>query len=234
MPNNPILHDFKAVFFDLDDTLYDQNAPFINAISHSDIDIKDISIQTLFNKVRFYSDELWPKHIKGELSLESLRIKRLVLAFREFGIPITENLAQIVQEYYLNEQGAIKPFPAVYSLISYLQEQNVMVGIITNGPVHHQKMKLRQLQIDKLIPEEHWFVSDGVGIAKPDKRIFEYVNQTIGIQSEHCCYIGDNWENDVMAAIDAGWTSIWINNRKKEPLSNHKPYHTISNLEELL
>jgi putative hydrolase of the HAD superfamily len=95
-------------------------------------------------------------------------------------------------------------------------------------------MKLRQLQIDKLIPEEHWFVSDGVGIAKPDKRIFEYVNQTIGIQSEHCCYIGDNWENDVMAAIDAGWTSIWINNRKKEPLSNHKPYHTISNLEELL
>ncbi|MBO1512539.1 HAD family hydrolase [Metabacillus bambusae] len=228
------LRETEAVFFDLDDTLYDQLAPFQRALDHFRIDLANTNVEELFKKVRYFSDVLWKVHTRGEISLELLRIERVRCAFNDFGLSLSNQQASEVQERYEFEQQQINPFPEVISIIKDLQSRKSTVGILTNGPVQHQMNKIKALQIDQIIPPERIFISDGIGIAKPDKRVFEYVQRQVNIESNKCCYIGDTWENDVVPPIEAGWTSIWFNHRKREPQSNHIPLKTIMNYDNFM
>jgi HAD superfamily hydrolase (TIGR01549 family) len=228
------LRETEAVFFDLDDTLYDQLTPFKMALDHCRIDLANAKVEELFKKVRYFSDVLWKVHIRGEISLELLRIERIRCAFNDFGLSLSNQQAREVQERYEFEQQQINPFPEVFSIINDLQTRKLIVGVLTNGPVQHQMNKIKALQIDQIIPPERIFISDGIGIAKPDKRVFEYVQRQVNIEPNKCCYIGDTWENDVVPPIEAGWTSIWFNHRKREPQSNHIPLETIMNYDNFM
>jgi putative hydrolase of the HAD superfamily len=223
------LKEIDAVFFDLDDTLYDQLMPFQLALKHCHVAVSPEKIEGLFKRVRYYSDVLWKVYTKGEISLELLRIERLRCAFNDFDISLSNEQATDIQDRYVIEQRQIKAFPEIQSIIKELQERIPIVGIMTNGPVNHQMNKIRALQIDRIIPKERIFVSDGIGIAKPDKRVFEYVQRQVKIDPEKCCYIGDTWENDIVPPIEAGWKSIWFNHRKREPQSHHTPDAIITN-----
>jgi len=54
-------------------------------------------------------------------------------------------------------------------------------------------------------------MSGEVGVAKPDKRIFEHAQQLAGVEkSSDCVHLGDNFERDVRGATGAGWASVFI------------------------
>jgi HAD superfamily hydrolase (TIGR01549 family) len=215
----------KAVFFDLDDTLYDQLEPFRNAVKHnlSHSEMKEIPYDSLFRRVRHYSDLLWEQLCNGDMTLEALRIKRLTLAFAEFQISATDEQAHKIQLDYILEQSRITLLDDVKACISKLMEQDVFLGIITNGPVEHQLNKIRTLKLNRIIPSNRIFISDAIGAAKPDPQIFAHVNSITKTIPQQCYYIGDSWRNDVMGALNAGWHSIWFNLREGSPESAHKP-----------
>ncbi|WP_158234799.1 HAD family hydrolase, partial [Pseudomonas sp. 2995-1] len=81
---------------------------------------------------------------------------------------ITVERAEELQHTYLKNQQKISPFPGVIKLMKTLQKQGFLVGMLSNGPVKHQLQKMDQLGVLDVVPMEHIFVSDGVGIAKPD------------------------------------------------------------------
>jgi FMN phosphatase YigB (HAD superfamily) len=86
----------KAVYFDLDDTLYDQLQPFQLAVQSTDLvqHINErLSIEDLYRRIRRHSDRLWEKHISGQMTLEELRIERAVAAFLDLSIEITAESA---------------------------------------------------------------------------------------------------------------------------------------------
>ncbi|HZH58173.1 MAG TPA: HAD family hydrolase [Metabacillus sp.] len=231
------MHNFAeadAIFFDLDDTLYDQLLPFRKALKNQQVDLADSQFESFYKRVRYYSDVLWKIHVKGSLSLEQLRVKRLTAAFNDFGITISTEQAKAIQARYEYEQGVIEPFPEILSLLKSLQEMEKLVGVITNGPVTHQMNKLKALGIDQLIPNERIFISDGIGIAKPDKRVFEYVHLRLNLDPTKCLYIGDTWENDIIPPIETGWKCIWFNHRKREPQTHHLPNEIVTNKDEFL
>lgn len=228
------LSSVDAVFFDLDDTLYDQLLPFHKALRNQQIELSDSQIVEFYKQVRYYSDVLWKIHVKGLIHLDQLRVERLTAACKDFGFTISEEQALAIQARYEYEQRVITPFPEVLSLLKSLQESGKIVGVITNGPVNHQMNKLVALGVDQLIPKERIFISDGIGIAKPDKRVFEYVQTKLNLHTNTCLYIGDTWENDIVPPIEAGWKCIWFNHRNREPQSHHSPIETITTIEELL
>jgi putative hydrolase of the HAD superfamily len=227
------MKDVEAVFFDLDDTLYDQLTPFKLALEYFEVDLPTLNFEELFKRVRYFSDVFWKVHTKGEMSLERLRVERLKCAFNDFGISLTNKRAEALQERYEFEQQQIQVFPEVRSLIEDLQTSKSVVGILTNGPVKHQMNKIKALQMNQLIQKDSIFISDGIGIAKPDKRVFEFVQNQINIQPEKCCYIGDTWENDIVPPIEAGWKCIWFNHRKREQQSLHAPNKIIFSYKDL-
>lgn len=228
------LKEAKAVFFDLDDTLYDSLSPFQKSLEYHELCLPSSSVEEFYKQVRHYSDVLWKFYVTGDISLEELRVKRLTCAMHDFGLSITTEQAISIQERYEVEQKLINPFPSIYSLLQELQARNVIVGIMTNGPIEHQSKKLKALQLDQLISKDLIFISDGIGIAKPDQRVFEYVHSKINIEANKCLYIGDTWENDIVAPIEAGWMSIWFNHRNRLPQSHHVPNETFMSDEEFL
>ncbi|KGE18985.1 HAD family hydrolase [Paenibacillus wynnii] len=222
-----------AIFFDLDDTLYNHLVPFRDGVREVlGLTENAVNIADLFHRVRHHSDLLWPKYLQGELELEETRLLRMELAFAEFGLDLNREMAAEVQAAYIDRQYKIKLIDGVLPQLQRFISGGHTVGIITNGPEDHQMKKIRALGVDKLIPEDRIFISDAVGIAKPDPEIFAYVNRKTETTPEHCLYIGDTWGNDVVGALEAGWKVCWYNPRDRQPLTDHVPSYTFTTYDE--
>ncbi|XEC97220.1 HAD family hydrolase [Paenibacillus tarimensis] len=226
----------RFIFFDLDDTLYDQLKPFRDALITvmPELERRGIVMERLFQKVRHYSDRLWDRYCEGKLTLAEVRSGRIIRAFEEFGVDVDETRALQIQADYEREQTRIRPFPELESCFSVLKSRGFHIGVITNGPVEHQLNKLKTLNLSGQFERDRVFVSDAIGIAKPNPELFRSVNERTGTSAEHCYHIGDSWINDIEASYRAGWHSIWLNNRERMPESGIQPWAVIQNHKELI
>jgi HAD superfamily hydrolase (TIGR01549 family) len=221
----------KAVFFDLDDTLHDHLYPFSKAFKDSFPKLfEQIDVASLYKKFRDFSDLLWKNYSNQELTLEELRIARIVMALEFFQKDITNEQASKFQAQYELNLDNLKLFAEVPELIKVLKAKEKLFGIITNGPVQHQFNKINSLGLTNYVSRDHIIISDEVGVAKPNKQIFHYVAQKINMIPSEIVYIGDSWPNDVVAPMEAGWNAIWYNHRKRLPDTCHKPLAEINHL----
>ncbi|QIN25882.1 HAD-IA family hydrolase [Staphylococcus chromogenes] len=200
--------------FDLDDTLYDQLGAF-NVAYHYHFADSDIGVETLYRHFRHYSDLVFEQTQEGQMTLTEMHIYRITEAVNDFDIALPEKKALDFQKDYEKAQQHIALSHPIKTLLYDLKQSGVQVGIITNGEGHHQRMKFKALGLDHLIPEDHLFISAEEGMMKPDVALFEHVAQTLELNPQKTFYIGDNFENDVVGALDAGWRMIWFNRRNR-------------------
>jgi putative hydrolase of the HAD superfamily len=157
-----------------------------------------------------------------------------MLALKRMDISIDSEMARLFQKQYEYNQSQLKMFPEVPNLLNELNKKGIIIGMITNGPVEHQHSKISSLGLKNHIPIDLIFVSDGVGVAKPNPDIFHHVRKKINLLPHELLYVGDSWENDIAGSSEAGWQSLWFNHRKREPETNHKPLAVIHNLSNIL
>lgn len=228
--------NIKGIFFDLDDTLHDHHAPFARTIFSllPEESISLLETETIYKTFRFYSDVLWKEYDGGKMKLEQLRVERILQTLKDFRIELSEEMAIQFQDNYEKELGTLTLFSDVPRLMNELKQLGFELGMITNGPTTHQKKKIQQLGLDKYFSENRIFISDQVGIAKPHPEIFKIAEREVKLPAEQLLYIGDSWENDVAAPIEAGWKSVWFNHRGKQPLTKHTPHAEITTLSALL
>lgn len=223
----------KAVFFDLDDTLYDLLDPLRGAaLEVLSPEHGELPFTELFYRVRHHSDVLWAQYTGGEMELGEMRELRLQHAFAEFGVELDRDTARRMQEAYQSRQGRITLMEGADGQLQRFLAEGYTVGLITNGLEDHQMYKIRALGLDKLIPAERIFISDAVGLTKPDPALFAHVNEATETEPENSLYIGDTWENDVVGALDAGWRVCWFNARGRKPATGHKPTFVFGNYKE--
>lgn len=208
----------EAIFFDVDDTLYDHLIPFKKAVAPFVNDEESFPFEEAYHRMRYYSDKISVelggagKMDQGDAT-EQMKQDRFQFALREFGIHITSQQAQSIQQQYFSCQFDIELFSGAKQLMIDLQHAGHLVGILTNGAEAHQWKKIQVLELDKIVPKDHIFVSGTYGWDKPDKKIFDYINTKSDTKPEQCTYIGDSWRNDVIGATNAGWNMIWFNHR---------------------
>lgn len=202
--------------FDLDDTIYNQIDPFQQSIEKN-FDFEGIAIEQLYIAFRKHSDELFYLEINGQMSMADMHIARIQKALEEFDISISREEAEQFQKDYQYFQYHIEVTSDMKQTLDYCVEKGIRIGIITNGPLEHQRSKLKQLEIEKWIPAENIFISSEVEIAKPDIRLFELVEEKMNVVKENMYYIGDSYPNDIIASKEAGWKAIWINRRGIQP-----------------
>jgi len=211
----------KAVFFDVDDTLYDHLIPFRKAVYPWTEHIAHFPYEKAYHRMRYYSDMLSLEfggagQMEEGDSTDLMRRKRFQLALKEFDVLLTEQEAEQIQQLYLACQFDIECFDGARELILELQQKGYVVGLLTNGAEAHQWKKIRALKLDEIIPLSRIFVSGTYGIDKPDPDIFRLINERIDIPAAQCTYIGDSWRNDVIGACHADWNVIWFNHRELE------------------
>ncbi len=100
-----------------------------------------------------------------------------------------------------------KPIPGMFELVRELRSKGIPVGIVSNseGRLAELVEELHKTALFRVIVD-----SGRLGIDKPDRRIFEYAAQQLGVPLTDIVHVGDAWEADVIGARDAGAQAIWF------------------------
>ena len=220
-----------GLVFDVDDTLYEQIVPFKNA--YKSLFDMDIDMEQFYLLSRYYSDVKFEAPRNGEMTMDEYHIYRIQEAARDLGVLITDEQALDMQKEYKKNQQKLQMSNTTISILELAKENNVKLGIITNGLSEHQWVKIKALGVERWIDRENIIVSGDYGINKPDVRIFEIMKEKLQLPNESLYYIGDSIENDIVGANNAGWKSIWINRYKQKSPKEVDIYKIAENNNEL-
>ena len=220
----------RAIFFDIDDTLYDSTTlarmarlNSIRAMIDAGLEERDEErLYSLLQKIisRFGSN--YPRHYDELL--------------KELGMKWNPKIvAAGVVAYEHTKFGYLKPFPGVVPMLIALK-RHYRLGVISNGLAVKQWEKLINLGI------HHFFdvvvTSEEVGCEKPEARIFNLAMQRLGVSAEECIMVGDRIATDILGAKAAGMRTVWVRkgkHSKLEPRSKEeKPDAVIGDIVELL
>ena len=120
---------------------------------------------------------------------------------------------------------------AAVSLLNAIRG-NAKIGIITNGFSALQQVRLERTGLrdyfDLLV------ISEEVGVAKPNKKIFDYALEQAGNPDRsRVLMVGDTAESDILGGINAGLATCWLNAHHREQPEGIAPTWTVSSLHEL-
>ena len=103
----------------------------------------------------------------------------------------------------------LSPDPAVADALTEVVSAGFVPYVVTNGTVAQQEAKLRRTGLDRLVAG--WTVSEGAGVRKPARRIFELAAAAAGLPlSASGWMVGDHSEFDVGGGAAAGLRTAWI------------------------
>ncbi|MGX6961218.1 HAD family hydrolase [Vagococcus xieshaowenii] len=223
------------IFFDLDDTLYDQMSPFRQAFEEVFYEEKfqTIDLIELFEHRQGFSIEAYSMFTRGEITKLEMFSYRLCRSFEAMGIEITEKQALDFQEAYQGFQETIELDEEMVKVLDECVMNQLPIGILSNGEDLHQWKKIKHLNLEKWFKKEHIFVSGAIGYDKPDRRIFDYVEKQIGLPASELCLVGDNFENDVMGASGAGWKTVFLNKYRLDTSKLRQANYEITSSSEL-
>ena len=214
-----------TVIFDVDDTIYDQQQPFENAILRIFPHVEPKDFDKLYIRFRFHSDESFLKSTSGEWSMKQMRSYRINEALKDLHYPAISDLEGVsFQTAYEEELDQIMVHKEMVKVFDYLKEKNISMGVITNGPSLHQQKKIQQLALEQWFPKNHILISGDTDFHKPQVELFDIAAKQINLIPANTLYVGDSFENDMIGASNAGWQGLWVNHRSR---INHNKNITI-------
>lgn len=204
-----------VVFFDIDDTLYDQAKPFAYAVRRVCGDLPGATDAALYDASRRHSGPIFAAFSARRTPTTGEYALRMQQTLADFGVSIDHKTAVEAQRVYADESGvAMSLSPAMASCLDACRSRaRLGVGVISNGRKELQAEKLGILGIARWVSPGAVFVSQAVGLAKPDPALFDYACDHLGTTPGRCIYVGDAWDTDVVGACAAGMPCVWLNRR---------------------
>mgnify|MGYP004525925235 CR=1 FL=1 len=221
-------HMKKYLLFDADGTLYDFAASA--RISLEKVFTKNGIAYTKENFELYESGNkwCWECYEKGTLTQEELKTKRFQLLFDK--LKLHQSALISGEDYVENLSRAGIMIPGAVDFLEHIKDRDM--SIITNGIAKTQHGRIDRTNTGKYF--QHLFISQEMGLQKPDKAFFDEVLSVIGRKPEECLVIGDSDKSDIQGAINAGIDSVWINFDGKKSERATYSVSSYKELEELL
>ena len=218
--------------FDCDDTLYDQEWPFLMTMHEVVPDAQITDIDQFYKDYTAIGEKIYDKMAKGIITVEDHGIVRAFRAFQEYNIPFGLEQAADFQETYVHYLHKIEMSK---TLKKYFANASARLAIFSNGDDSRQRMKFDKLDVFDYFDEDCVFTSGQIGYSKPDKKAFEKISELLNANPKEWFYIGDNYLNDMEGAKQIGFKTIHFNRHhvKEGPASDYVVY-TEKELVELL
>lgn len=183
-----------TVYFDLDGTLLDYTTPFAELFTQT------LPTDATREMVETYSEQI----LSGITQVEEDPYRQAFdVVCQEYNLDVKPDA--LVTEYIEREATATRVSPAVRQLVEALATQ-CQTGILTNGDWHMQRRKLEEHGLDNLV--DTIIISNEVGSRKPERDIFEEAKKRF--PAEVFVYIGDTFEEDIVPAQEAGFTTVYV------------------------
>ncbi len=198
----------KAIFFDIDDTLYDTSGfaklarkAALNVMIDAGLPLEHNEAYLLLREIIDEYGSNYDKHFN-------------VLTKRVFGEekPILIALGMIT--YHNVKFALLRLFPQTIKTLIYLKEQGYRLGVISNGLTIKQWEKLIRLDLHHFF--DYVITSEEAKVEKPDPKIFKLAMEKMECKPEMSIMIGNKFQDDIMGAINSGMSAILVNSKLTE------------------
>lgn len=215
----------RAIFFDVDNTLYD----FEDSMRIAFVDLHQAFPDSLGqHEVNAIEDAYW-KTYRGKSEDEKVllintdpdKFRRVMWAgaLERLGLDgHPEGLAKRITNNFQGKRAAQwrqAMYPGARELLFDLKPRYVL-GAITNGPSPVQRPKLEALSYLDYFEESRVFVSGEFGVRKPDASIFLAAAKAAGVSPDECLMVGDAREFD-MPSKAVGFRTILFDGKREAP-----------------
>lgn len=141
------------------------------------------------------------------------------------------DMASLRAWYRLATEQQARADMEVNEFLGHLNDRGVPWGIVTNG-ASSQRGKCQAAGLSNLAP--FILVSEEVGYAKPDPRIFDAAQRSTGLSfPEQVMFVGDNPVVDIDGAKSFGMKAAWVRRGRQYPPGLRTPDHVIDAVAEL-
>jgi putative hydrolase of the HAD superfamily len=194
----------RVVVFDADDTLLDFRASMVASLSAVLPQIhaltpaaRELTIEDL--------DAEWAAVERENLgSLRDTRRESFRRSLERLGVTDESVVDRIDQDYYAHRLLTTRAYPDAEPTLQALGA-DYRLGYATNGNSEPERAGLGGYFAFQIFARV-----DGLA-PKPSRQFFDRVIECSRVHPEEIAYVGDDWNNDVMASTAAGLTAIWLN-----------------------
>ncbi|HEY1843321.1 MAG TPA: pyrimidine 5'-nucleotidase [Buttiauxella sp.] len=213
------------VLFDADETLFTFDA--FGGLQRMFLDYSVTFTAEDFQDYQAVNKPLWVDYQNGAISALQLQHQRFEGWSERLNVPAGD-----LNAAFLNAMAEIcVPLPGAISLLNALKGK-VKLGIITNGFTALQQIRLERTGLSDSF--DLIVISEQVGIAKPDRRIFDYAFEQMGNPPrDRVMMVGDTAESDILGGINAGIATCWLNAHGRSLPEGIQPSWEVSSLSEL-
>jgi len=208
------------MLFDLDNTLIDRNLTF-----------RDWAAEFLQERSLPPTDLSWL--VTLDCGGHTHRQTLMRATVERYGL--AEDIEVLLKEYRETLIRLINCPPSHQNALRTARSAGWTLGIVTNGSTAHQLAKIEQTGLADLV--DGWVISEEVGCAKPDPRIFRIAARRCGF-AERSAWAADGWmvgdhaPADIAGACVSGLRSVWLDHGRPWPETAYSPTLTAPSLPE--
>lgn len=202
----------KLIIFDLDGTLIDTAPDLAHCM---DLVMRELNLPKQgLQKVRKYIGNGVYRLVEDTLSVVLEKKPEQVFIDQAYNSFVKHYEKNLVKKSYL--------YPNILNSLKELKSKNINLACITNKLEAFTLPLLKHFQIYEYF--DLVISGDSLDKKKPDAFPLEYASSRLGVAVANCMMVGDS-ENDVLAAKNAGMTSVCVSYgyTDKEAICELKP-----------
>ena len=201
-------HNF---LFDLDQTLLDFHASEYKALGIV-LEANGLSFSDeIYQAFKAYNKSLWLELEKGTITRPELFTKRFRYIFEQCEgdstaidpLKINSDFIRTMSVNGVLMDGALEFVRKVKEGIP-----DARIYIASNGATINAKGRIASTGLDKYI--DYLFISEEMGVTKPDAAFFDICLDRIAEPRSSCIMIGDSLSSDMLGAKNASIDSVWF------------------------
>lgn len=233
-----------TILLDLDDTILDERpgraagtGAGIDSIldRYPDLDRLWLAEQMDRTSRLFWSDPAIAT--PGRLDMFASRIRIHERLLESAGIVDPLLAIRSVEAYWAARDEALAPFPGAIEALELLRSAARAMALVTNGAGPAQRAKITRFDLARYF--DHLQIEGEFGAGKPEPVVFQNALARIGSRPDSALMAGDNYEFDVLGALETGIAAVWIDKNGAGPppvpdARSHGIVRSISDLPGLL
>jgi 2-haloacid dehalogenase len=222
--------NYKWILFDADNTLFDYDAAEFGALTFTFEELGHPLTTDHHTSYRQVNHQNWLAYERGEITQAILRTRR----FEQFlaAMAMNEEPGHVSGRYLFHLGNRIDLVDGAAELVEALHGR-VGLMIITNGLKDVQRSRMNQSEIGQYFHDV--IISEEVGVAKPDGRIFDICFERMGHpQKSEVLIVGDSLTSDIQGGLNYGIDTCWFNPAGRPNTLGRDVTFEIGRLEELI
>lgn len=227
------MKNYKIIFFDVDDTLFDYQKSERDAFLKTSLDFNLPFNEENFALYRKINSKMWKDLEKGLITKEEIKYKRFDDFFSSIGV--SADCHDVGRTYVRHLSQASYLLDGALELCSVLHGKGLEMIFLTNGIQAVQEGRILKSPIMKYF--NCMVVSEEAKSFKPEAAIFEYALKKSGLGGKlgksEMLIVGDNPTADIAGGINFGIDTLWVNVKGIKKPENINPTYTVNTISEL-